>query len=224
MRSTGLAAIVAALVAADPARSCEATLAAFHDDRALHEKIESFDSALRANLKQLMRAAVTLEESGRSEACEAVAAALRDMAERGSFMTPDARMTARGEVGANEGVAPPAGAPEPPDGATPFDRFANRISTDTFLGADVARAGGDRFGSVEGVLSGPAGISHLIVSHGGFLGIGGREVAAPIAALSYDVEKDLFYLDKPEDWLKRQPDWDQTRWFADPSDWERQDP
>lgn len=59
------------------------------------------------------------------------------------------------------------------------------ISAESLVGATVFSRSGDSQGSVEQVVLGPSGrLVHLVMKVGGVLGVGGREIAVPLPAIS----------------------------------------
>src|SRR5262245_8564586 len=76
-------------------------------------------------------------------------------------------------------------------------------------GASVYGSDDKKIGHVATILMQPENktIDRLVVSSGGVLGIGGREVAVPVKEFSWDSQKGAFKLSMTEDQLKSMPEW-----------------
>jgi sporulation protein YlmC with PRC-barrel domain len=62
-----------------------------------------------------------------------------------------------------------------------------------WIGKEVKNMEGEDLGTVKDFVWDSKGrISFAVVSHGGFLGFGGKEVAIPYSALTYDNDKQYF--------------------------------
>lgn len=86
-----------------------------------------------------------------------------------------------GDTGAVESEPAPTGELQA-EAAQP----AGTIDVDEMLGADVVDSAGESVGSVSSVLVAPDGaVTHVVVSHGGFLGIGGKDVGIPWEQVTY---------------------------------------
>jgi hypothetical protein len=105
--------------------------------------------------------------------------------------------------------------------AEPFETVAERISSEQIVDADVRSLDGRALGVAEGFLTTHEGITDVIVSYGGFLDIGDRDVAVPVDRLRYDRVDGVFYTSLDRGWLDDQPDWDEGSWFSEPNFWLR---
>lgn len=79
-------------------------------------------------------------------------------------------------------------------------------------GTDVYGSNNDKIGHVSEVLMDPQSkkIDRLVVTSGGVLGIGGREVAVPIDQFKWNSQKDGFVLGMSTAKLKSMPEWNET--------------
>jgi sporulation protein YlmC with PRC-barrel domain len=76
-----------------------------------------------------------------------------------------------------------------------------------FIGAPVKNLQGENLGSIKDLITGPkGGISFAILSHGGVMGIGGKEVAVPFEVLSYKEDTKHFTLDVTKERLASAPE------------------
>jgi sporulation protein YlmC with PRC-barrel domain len=76
-----------------------------------------------------------------------------------------------------------------------------------WIGKAVMNTQGDKLGTVKDFVTDSDGkISFALVSHGGFLGFGEREVAVPYSALSYNKEKEYFTCDISADRFANAPE------------------
>ena len=78
-----------------------------------------------------------------------------------------------------------------------------------FEGTSVYGGDDSKIGSVSTVLMNPDSkqIDRLVVSSGGFLGIGGHRVAIPLDKFSWDAERGAFRLPMTEANLREMPGW-----------------
>ena len=99
--------------------------------------------------------------------------------------------------------APPAAAPKPlPDPMKQED--VSQIKGSAVYGSDDKK-----IGSVSTVLMKPDSkqIDRFVVTEGGVLGVGGRDVALPADDFKWDAAKGGFKIAKTEDQLKSMPEW-----------------
>jgi sporulation protein YlmC with PRC-barrel domain len=99
-------------------------------------------------------------------------------------------------------------------GMIPSSRLAEMQSANKILGAPVRNLQGQRLGKVENLMVDlPAGrIVTVIVSSGGFLGMGDEYSAIPPTALRFDYANDRLQLDASQETLRNAP-------HFKPSDW-----
>lgn len=75
------------------------------------------------------------------------------------------------------------------------------------IGKEVKNTQGEDLGKVKDFVHDQNGeISLAIISHGGFLGVGKKDVAVPYSALSFDESKDHFVLNATKDQLAGAPE------------------
>jgi hypothetical protein len=84
------------------------------------------------------------------------------------------------------------------------------------VGSYVKNLQGEYLGRVNDFIINKDRIAFGILSQGGFLGMGGKLVAIPFGALSYDHTGRYFVLDISRDRLESAPEFDRTR-FASPT-------
>lgn len=99
-----------------------------------------------------------------------------------------------------------------PVGYDPVDGFiaaqdpAHLMAND-ILGASVVDAQGESIGNIEDFIVDPfGGIGGVVVSVGGFLGIGAKDVAVPWEAVQYQPQEQTAYLDVTREQLETAPD------------------
>jgi len=89
------------------------------------------------------------------------------------------------------------------------------------VGKDVKNAQRENLGDIKEVVLDPAHrrVRYVVVSFGGFLGLGDKLFAIPWDALDLDAENQRFVLDVPREKLERAPGFDKNDWpdFADRS-------
>jgi hypothetical protein len=84
------------------------------------------------------------------------------------------------------------------------------------VGTPVRNLQGEYLGRVSDFIINKDRIAFGILSHGGFLGMGGKLVAIPFGALSYEHTGGYFALDISRERLESAPEFDRTR-FASPT-------
>jgi hypothetical protein len=84
------------------------------------------------------------------------------------------------------------------------------------VGTHVKNLQGEYLGRVNDFIINKDRIAFGILSHGGFLGMGGKLVAIPFGALSFEHKGGYFVLDISRDRLESAPEFDRTR-FASPT-------
>ena len=98
--------------------------------------------------------------------------------------------------------------------ARPVAEFGGMISVDDVTGTEVRNAQDQRLGTIEDVILDPQSgqISHVIVSHGGFLGLGATDVAVPWQLFRTSPGLNTFVLNVPENVVEAAPRVDRGRW------------
>ena len=76
-----------------------------------------------------------------------------------------------------------------------------------WIGKHVKNSQGDDLGKVKDLVRDDSGkISLAVISHGGMVGIGKKDVAVPFSALSFNKDKDYFVLNATKDELASAPE------------------
>ena len=160
----------------------------------------------RRELDALLVAAEVFARSGREEACQTVLSEIRDMR--------DQRMARLEEAGI------------PPEEvqtwrqerlalAQPVEEVGGALRVENILGADIRNLRDEDLGDIEDVVFDDRGrISYVLLSRGGFLGIGQDMVPVPWEDLRAIPELDTFVLDVQEEVLEQAPTVDREV-FAD---------
>jgi len=95
----------------------------------------------------------------------------------------------------------------------------NVVRTDDVIGKKVMSFDNESLGKIEEiVLDKVSGTCHYVVlSFGGFLGMGDKYFALPWKSISYNTDVDGFVLNVDKDRLKNAPGFDKDNWpdFAD---------
>jgi sporulation protein YlmC with PRC-barrel domain len=94
----------------------------------------------------------------------------------------------------------------PVDGFIAAQDPSHLLASD-LINATVVDAQGESIGSVEDFIVDPmGGIGGVVVSVGGFLGIGSKDVAVPWEAVQYQPQEETVYLDVTREQLETAPD------------------
>ncbi len=104
----------------------------------------------------------------------------------------------------------PQAAQPPQPGATPKPQQA--ISMEKLLGSPVVNTKGDKVGKIEDVVLDQTGKYFAVVSVGGFLGIGDKDVAVPLNDLQLGQDEAYLMSAATEDQLKQMPEYDEDQY------------
>lgn len=90
----------------------------------------------------------------------------------------------------------------------------NLLSASTIAGDDVFNTRDDKLGSIEDIMldTRNSQIRYVVLSSGGFLGMGDRLFAVPWSALKLDTANKRFILDVDVERLKAAPGFDKGQW------------
>ena len=95
------------------------------------------------------------------------------------------------------------------------------LSADTITGDEVANLNDEKLGTIQDIMLDTQNgkIRYVVLSSGGFLGMGDRLFAIPWSALQLDSEHKRFTLDVDVDRLKDAPGFDKDNWpnWSDPT-------
>lgn len=82
------------------------------------------------------------------------------------------------------------------------------------IGTDIINSQNDDLGDVKEVVIDPASgkVAYVVVSFGGFLGMGTKLFAIPFSAFKYDAIKEKYVLEIPKERLKDAPGFDEDNW------------
>lgn len=88
------------------------------------------------------------------------------------------------------------------------------LSVDSLTNQEVWNHDDEQLGVVQDFMidTGGGGITYLILSTGGFLGMGSRLFAVPWSAMTLDTERHRFILDEAAERLKQAPGFDKHDW------------
>ncbi|TVQ74797.1 MAG: PRC-barrel domain containing protein [Chromatiaceae bacterium] len=95
------------------------------------------------------------------------------------------------------------------------------LSTDTLIGSEVVTTVDEKLGTIKDFMMDTASgsIHYVVISAGGFLGLGDKLYAVPWDALSLDPRAKNFILDVDVEEFKAAPGFDKDNWpdMADPT-------
>ncbi len=182
---------------------------------------QQIDVSARRNLRDLRDAAVLLELYGQTAACEEVIAAIKKIAD-----DPDAMERVRAENAMSAGGATTAAdertyderAKMRAETAVPLSEAAGTVTAAELIGADLHGMDGQDLGAVDDLVVGRDGkASYLIVSHGGFLGIGKKQIAVPFDVAKISEDRDVVFINATDESLEKAPsfDRDDRSWLSD---------
>jgi sporulation protein YlmC with PRC-barrel domain len=199
----------ALLLAAGPtfAADCDAELAAVDKKIAASENARVAFGGLSREVRQLRDAAQILARHGQSGACEEVAEAI-DKIVQAQAKPGSAAGASYDKWSADERTRIGA--------AIPVSKLTTPVRADELAGADVRNAENKTLGEIDDVVLDPrsGGVSYVVISHGGFLGLGEKQVLAPWTALQTTEKRDVFVLNMSEEELKAAPSFKRGDWRA----------
>jgi uncharacterized protein YrrD len=100
-----------------------------------------------------------------------------------------------------------------PGGATRSDPQPQQaVRIEKLLGSPVVNSKGDKVGKIEDVLLDQTGNYYAVVSVGGFLGIGAKDVALPLSDLQLGQDEAYLMSAETEDQLKQSPSTMKTKY------------
>lgn len=88
------------------------------------------------------------------------------------------------------------------------------LSATTLIGDDVVNYNGENLGEVKEIMldTNTGEVAYVVVSFGGFLGMGDKLFAVPMTAFETDTANKQFKLDKSKEELKQAPGFDKNNW------------
>lgn len=88
------------------------------------------------------------------------------------------------------------------------------LSATTLIGDDVVNYNGENLGEVKEIMldTNTGEVAYVVVSFGGFLGMGDKLFAVPMTAFEIDTANKQFKLDKSKEELKQAPGFDKNNW------------
>ncbi|MBT1701774.1 PRC-barrel domain-containing protein [Fulvivirgaceae bacterium PWU20] len=99
---------------------------------------------------------------------------------------------------------------EGPDANRPL----RRLTATSIIGDKIENPEGDDLGRIDNLMinvrSGK--IDYVVIEYGSFLGLGGKLFAIPFSELRPAPGRNVFILDRDEEYLKNSPGFDQTHW------------
>lgn len=95
-----------------------------------------------------------------------------------------------------------------------MNRSHNVVKTKEVVGVSVKNPADENLGKVEEIILDKINghVCYVVLSFGGFLGMGDKFFALPWNALSYDTQSDCFILNVEKEKLKNAPGFDKDNW------------
>ena len=185
------------------------------DLQALNKKISSEDGnyrvavtgAMANDVRTLRSAARIFAANGMDDACEETVANIDDLIDE------------RKESVEKEGITLGSWSKEEAErlkGAVPVAQRSKPLHAASVVGADVRNMENEDLGEIEDVVMDPktGDMSYAILAHGGFLGVGEKQIAVPWQQLKVTDSGDtpVFVLNVSEDVLDDAPSFDRDSW------------
>lgn len=113
---------------------------------------------------------------------------------------------------------PPAGSSAPPAATAPSSnrpvttQAPNTVRARTLIGLDIKNGQDETIGEIDDVVVDADGrIQQVVVSVGGFLGVGARSVAISWTDLRFDAQREVAVVNMTKDQLSQQPEFQRRR-------------
>lgn len=92
----------------------------------------------------------------------------------------------------------------------------HRLTATSIIGDSVESPNGDDLGTINNLMINlqTGQIEYVVVEFGGVLGIGEKLFAIPFSEFSINADKEVFVLDRDEEYLKNSPGFDKDHWPA----------
>lgn len=192
-----------------------------------------FGGQLSQQLRQMRNTAMQLDRLGYTEACDAVAMAIRDIAANPQAYGQQQQMGAAGQQQMQQGQQAQQAQPMDPamqdpmlmqEQAMGFDEMRGRLRVGELIGADVRGVDGQSIGEVDDIIMGQDGdSSYAIVAYGGFLGFGQDLSAVPLSQVQIAADQRTIYVPLSDADLEQAPTFARgdEAWMDDP-DWQAQ--
>lgn len=171
------------------------------------ERRAAFQGRMAQDLRLMRNVALRLQEYGQVEACQQVAMAIQEISQHPQ------QFSGMGPTGAPATAADGAAAPmswqdrvaQQQAAAVPVSEMGN-VMADDLIGADVRGADGSSIGSVDDIVLGQdLASSYIVVTYGGFLGMGQDVSAIPMHVVRVSPEGDAVYVNLTEENLEQAP-------------------
>jgi len=95
------------------------------------------------------------------------------------------------------------------------DKMNNQIvNAEDVIGVDVQNSQGDNLGKIEALMLNKlqGRVEYVVLSFGGFLGMGDKLFAMPWSIFSYEPNRDCFVIAIDKETLKNSPGFDKNHW------------
>lgn len=160
----------------------------------------TMSTELRRDMNQLRSAARTLMEYEKGDTCEEVVDAIQAIVEKRKEKRQD-RLERKADLARYKN-------------AEPVSTKKGIVRVDDVQGMDIYNLQGKEIGVVEAVtLDADKGeIAYVVMSHGGFLGVGDKLFAVPWSAFRMTKDQDELVLNVSEKTLEKAPGFDDENW------------
>ena len=180
------------------ASECEKDLMAYNDEvSASDEYRPAMGARLRSDIRQLRDSARILSQAGQEEACVEVVNAIKEMVENPQEATGTATTYEEWQTGELERLK----------NAQSLDEVPGQLRAEEIIGSDIRNFENEDLGEIEDLLieTKEGKTSYAIVSHGGFLGLGDKQIAIPLQNLKVTEDKDVFVINASEEQIEEAP-------------------
>ena len=91
---------------------------------------------------------------------------------------------------------------------------ASPVKASSLIGASVFNNEGERLGDIKEVVLDPRSgkVAYVVVTFGGFLGLGEKMFAIPFSAFEFNLLNDQYILDVSKEFMKDAPGFDSDHW------------
>lgn len=207
------------------AASCDDGITALNDSLTTKYQDGAIERGVRSEMRDLMEAANKLDRAGYSDACESIVEAMKDMAEnkeaRRTYVMGENAMA--GSEDRDSASREEMDAEKDREQAVKLSDYEGPLTVGELEDYDVHNMNGEDIGAVDEVLTTERGeATHLLIGHGGFLGIGDKDTAVPLDRARISTQSQTIYLDISEEQMDKMPDYDEIEYREDREAWVKQ--
>ncbi len=177
-------------------------------------------SGMGSEIRRLHDAAGIFARNGQDDACEEVVSGINELIEeRREMLNKDEMLVSQEVWGVTETARLKM--------AQPVSDMQKPLHGNQLIGADIRNLKNEDLGEIQDVVFDPQKkeIRYVVIAHGGFLGVGDKQIAVPWNKLKATTDDDerIYVLDVSEETLEQAPNFERSERFQiDMGDWRQE--